>query len=462
MTIRQRSAIVIVSAVMLMLIAFSVLVYYLLVNNHRNQFHSILRDKAIQTVKLLDEVKEVDSTLLSIIDAQTLHELRDEKTLVIDSTGEVVYSSADDHRISWDKNLLIQIRQEGAVYFSEGEYETAGIFYSEGSITRYILVAAKDAGGKQLFRKWVGLLSISVVVILFVILLTAYFFAGRALQPLAVLQGHIHQSAAAPHAFSELKSELLHSKDEISSLANSYNHLMRHLQKNDAQQKQFIRFASHELRTPLAVLMSQIDLALMRHRTEEEYRQLLYSLREDHQQLAELIARLLLIFRSEQPLLNEKMTTFSLYELVEESCSAIQKQYPSIRCSLHFIRPATNPDDYTMMGDEVLVKSAIDNLLSNAAKYGDGSPIIVKLDADEQHLSMEIINGGTLLNSLEAEQLFQPFFRAGNKGKHPGSGLGLVLVEKVVLLHGGTIHYRIWEGMNSFLISFPHTAAGDF
>jgi len=149
MTLRQRSAIVIVTAVMLMLIAFSVLIYYLLVNNHRNQFHSILRDKAIQTVKLLDEVKEVDSTLLSIIDAQTLHELRDEKTFVLDSTGEIVYSSADDHRISWDKNLLKRIRQEGTVYFSEGEYETAGIFYSEGSITRFILVAAKDAGGKQ-------------------------------------------------------------------------------------------------------------------------------------------------------------------------------------------------------------------------------------------------------------------------------------------------------------------------
>lgn len=459
MTLRQRSAIVIVTAVMLMLIAFSVLVYYLLVNNHRNQFHSILRDKAIQTVKLLDEVKEVDSTLLSIIDAQTLHELRDEKTLVLDSTGEIVYSSADDHRISWDKNLFKRIRQEGTVYFLEGEYETAGIFYSEGSITRYILVAAKDAGGKKLFRKWVGLLSISVVVILLIILLTSYFFAGRALEPLSILQRHILQSAAAPHAFTELKSELLHSKDEIASLANSYNELMRQLQQYDAQQKQFIRFASHELRTPLAVLMSQIELALMRHRTEEEYRELLYSLRQEHEKLAELIARLLLIFRSEQPLQKEKLSKFSVYELVEDCCAAIQQQYPSIRCTLQFIRPATDPDDYSMLGDEVLIKSAFDNLLSNAAKYGEGSPITVKLDLDEQRLSIEIINGGTLLSTQEAEQLFQPFFRAANKGKQPGSGLGLVLVEKVVLLHGGTIRYRVSEDKNSFLIQFPHGSA---
>jgi len=456
MTIRQRSAIVIVSAVMLMLLSFSVLVYYLLVNNHSNQFHSILKDKAIQTVKLLDEVKEVDSTLLSIIDAQTLHELRDEKTLVLDSTGEIVYSSADDHRITWDKNLLMRIRQEGVVYFSEGEYETVGIFYSEGSITRYILIAARDAGRKELFRNWIVLLSISVVVILFVILLTSYFFAGRALKPLAVLQQHILQSAASPQSFPELKSDLLDSKDEIASLANSYNDLMHQLQQYDTQQKQFIRFASHELRTPLAVLMSQIDLALIRHRSEEEYRDLLYSLREDHERLTELIARLLLIFRSEQPLQKEKLTTFSMYELVEECCTAIQQQYPTIRCSLQFIRPATDPEDYTMPGDEVLIKSAIDNLLSNAAKYGEGSPITVKLDLDDQRLSIEIINGGTLLTPEETEQLFQPFFRAGNKGKQPGSGLGLVLVEKVVLLHGGTIHYRVWEGLNSFLIRFPH------
>jgi len=149
----------------------------------------------------------------------------------------------------------------------------------------------------------------------------------------------------------------------------------------------------------------------------------------------------------------------SVYELVEDCCAAIQQQYPSIRCTLQFIRPATDPDDYSMLGDEVLIKSAFDNLLSNAAKYGEGSPITVKLDLDEQRLSIEIINGGTLLSTQEAEQLFQPFFRAANKGKQPGSGLGLVLVEKVVLLHGGTIHYRVSEEKNSFLIQFPHGSA---
>jgi signal transduction histidine kinase len=83
----------------------------------------------------------------------------------------------------------------------------------------------------------------------------------------------------------------------------------------------------------------------------------------------------------------------------------------------------------------------------------------VKLDTDEKQLSIEIINGGTLIAPEEIDQLFQPFFRAGNKGKQPGSGLGLVLVEKVILLHRGTIHYRVWEGMNSFLIRFPLSAS---
>jgi signal transduction histidine kinase len=457
MTLRQRSAIVIVTAVMLMLIAFSVLIYYLLVNNHRNQFHSILRDKAIQTVKLLDEVKEVDSTLLSIIDAQTLHELRDEKTLVLDSTGEIVYSSADDHRISWDKNLLKRIRQEGIVYFSEGEYETAGIFYSEGSITRFILVAAKDAGGKQLFRRWAGLLSISVVVILLIILLTSYFFAGRALEPLSILQRHILQSAAAPHAFTELKSELLHSKDEIASLANSYNELMRQLQQYDAQQKQFIRFASHELRTPLAVLMSQIDHALLRERNSEEYRTLLISLQKDHDQLAQLISRLLFISKSDQLGPGDMKSRVSLYAVAEDCIDKIGQQHPEVKFSLSFSQSPTNPEDYDMSGDEVLLQAAIENMLSNAVKYGAGTPVAVLLTTDKEQVSIEVMNGGPLIANDEVDQLFTPFFRASNKGRQPGSGLGLVLLQKVVHCHGGSIDYRIRDGQNAFFIQFPRS-----
>lgn len=454
MTIRQRASITIVAAVTIMLLVFSILIYYLLVNAHIQQFRDILKDKAIQTIKLLEEVKEVDSTLLSIIDANTLHELRNEKTIVLDSNGRILYSSSDDHQISWDDELLQSIKNNKELYFTEGEYETACIFYGSGNIQRYVLVAAKDTGRAGLFMKWIGLLAISTLVILLIILVTAYFFAGRALNPLTKLQHHIQQTSDSPGIFAELPDDLISSKDEIASLAISYNLLMNKLQQYDTNQKQFIRYASHELRTPLAVLMSQIDLALLRQLNGEEYRELLNSLREEHRHLSDLISRLLLLFRSDQPFIEDQLTSFSLYELVENSLDKIQKQFTSIRCSIEFLQPMTDPEDYSIRGDEVLLQSVMDNLLSNAVKYGEESPITVALDVNDKNICLEVLNGGPLIPEEDVERLFQPFFRAGNKGKQAGSGLGLVLVKKVVTLHKGTIQYRVSEQKNSFLVNF--------
>lgn len=457
MTIRHRSSLVIVSAVLLMLFLFSTMIYFLFVNNHQKQFQSLLKDKALQTVKLLDEVKEVDSALLRVIDAHILHDWRNEKTIVLNKEGQVVYNSVDDHRISWDASLLEKIRTQKEVFYPDGDYETAGIFYESGDLQRYVLVAAIDPERGTLYKEWRLLLLGSSLFILLFILITAYFFAGRALQPLSQLQKHIRTAAQTPHTFSPVQGDMLASKDEIASLANSYNDLMQQLQQYDVQQKQFIRYASHELRTPLAVLMSQIDHALLRERSPEEYRALLMSLQKEHDQLAQLISRLLFISRSEQLVPGDRRSSLSLYGLAEERIDKMEQQHPEVKFSLVFNQSPTDPDDYDMPGDEVLLQAAIDNMLSNAVKYGAGSPVTIILDADKVHLSIEVRNGGPLIAPEEVDQLFTPFFRASNKGRQPGSGLGLVLLQKVVRCHGGTIHYRIQDGQNAFFIQFPRS-----
>jgi signal transduction histidine kinase len=455
MTIRNRSSLVIVSAVLLMLLLFSTMIYFLFVNNHQKQFYSLLKDKALQTVKLLEEVKEVDSALLSVIDAHILHDWRNEKTIVLNMDRQVVYSSVDDHRISWDTLLLEKIRTQKELYYREGEFETAGIFYDNGGLQRYVLVAAIDPERSSLYKDWRLLLLGSCLFILLVILFTAYFFAGRALQPLSELQKHIHTAAFTPNTFSPVQGTMLASKDEIASLATSYNDLMKQLQQYDVQQKQFIRFASHELRTPLAVLMSQIDHALLRERSPEEYRTLLMSLQKDHDQLAQLISRLLFISKSEQIGPGDMKSRVSLYAVAEDCIDKIGQQHPEVKFSLAFSQSPTNPEDYDMSGDEVLLQAAIENMLSNAVKYGAGTPVAVLLTTDKEQVSIEVMNGGPCITTDEVDQLFTPFFRASNKGRQPGSGLGLVLLQKVVHCHGGSIDYRIRDGKNAFFIQFP-------
>lgn len=455
MTIRQRSAWVIVSAVMGMLLIFCCIIYILFANNHRKHFRNQLKDKALNTVRLLEEVQEVDSTLLSIIDANTLHDWRNEKTIVLNDSGRLVYSSADDHQIQYTPEILRKIKQDTFYYFSEGNYETVGCYYTYQNQERYVLVAALDEEQPTLFRDWMLLLAVGVLVILLVTLLTAYLFAGKALQPLFSLQQSLTNAGDQDFEKAKVQDRLLESGDEIAALAKSYNAMLDRLAQTFDQQKQFIRYASHELRTPLAVVITQIDAALQKERTPEAYRQLLKSLQEDHDKLSQLVSRLLQISRAEQPAQRNQLSKVSLYELVEEAIEQLRTVYPNIPYKVQFRQLPETDEDFQLMADPALLQSAVVNILSNAAKYGNQQPVLIQLAYAADTVTLQVTNEGTLIPEEEQPFLFQPFFRASNRAGQGGYGLGLLLIKNVAAYHKGQFTYLANEGKNVFILTLP-------
>ncbi|NDA60918.1 MAG: sensor histidine kinase [Chitinophagia bacterium] len=453
MTIRKRSAWVIVSAVMIMLMIFCCIIYFLFTQNHRTHFRSLLKEKADNTIRLLEEVKEVDSTLLSIIDANTLHDWRSEKTIILNDSGKIIYSSTDDHFIHYTPATLLQIKKEGEVYFTEGNYETVGCFYTFENMHRYVLVAAVDEEQAMLFRDWMLLLASGIVIILLVTLFTAYFFAGKALQPLVSLQQQIANTGGAEFELAKVDSQLLSTGDEIASLAFSYNAMLDRLAYTFEQQKQFIRYASHELRTPLAVVMAEIDTALQKERSAAEYQQILENLQQENEQLAELVNRLLQISRTEYPSNATSFSWVSIYECLEDAITKVKKSYANAHVELQFLILPESDEDLSCMGDASLIQSALVNLLSNAVKYGEDGKVIVQLSFNSKAIVIEFINGGPVIPEAEREALFQPFFRSSVHTAKKGHGLGLLLVKNVAAYHHGTIQYSIKEGKNCWLLT---------
>lgn len=455
MTIRKRSAWVIVSAVMGMLLIFCCIIYVLFAENHRKHFRKQLTEKALNTVRLLEEVIEVDSALLSIIDANTLHEWRSEKTIVLNDSGRLVYSSADDHQIHYTSDMLQQIKLNTYYYYTEGNYETVGYYYRYQNQQRYVLVAAVDEERSSLFRDWLMLLAAGVLVILVVTLLTAYFFAGKALQPLSTLQQLLKNAGDQHFEKAKFENRLLESGDEIAEVAKSYNAMLDRLAQTFDQQKQFVRYASHELRTPLAVVMSQIDAALQKERTPDQYRHLLLSLQEDHDKLSQLVTRLLQISRTEQAAQHNQLTAVSFYELVEESIEQVKKAYPAIIFQVQFLQIPESDEDFQVKADSALLQSALINMLSNAAKYGNQQPVLVQLGYTSAQVTFQVTNAGPLIPPDEQAFLFQPFFRASNRAGQGGYGLGLLLTKNVATYHLGEFLYRVEQEKNVFSLVLP-------
>jgi hypothetical protein len=105
----------------------------------------------------------------------------------------------------------------------------------------------------------------------------------------------------------------------------------------------------------------------------------------------------------------------SLYAVAENCIDKIGQQHPEVKFSLAFSQSPTNPEDYDMSGDEVLLQTAIENMLSNAVKYGDGTPVAVLLTTDKEQVSIEVMNGGPLIATDEVDHLFSvPPIKDGN------------------------------------------------
>lgn len=440
MTIKTRSALAIVGVSSIILILFSLVMYASLLAFEKKQFNERLYQKAANTVRLLEDVKEIDSLLLSIIDANTVQELRQEKLLILAKNNQVLYSSIDEHIIQYSQALLQRIRQHKLVYFQDGEYDAVGLLYGTGSRERIVLFAAYDETRSKAIAVMLKVLLIGNVIILGVLLVTAYFVADRALEPLSLLN---HQIAAVSDAsLHQQQLAVPVSKDEIQQLAASFNQMLQRLQAAFDQQQSFIRHASHELRTPLAAVTAQIDVALNQDLSPADYKAVLLSLQEDHDRLSQLVNQLLLLFKAEREEALQHCEDVAMHALLEEVQEEVNTLYPLQMWHNHFDPFPAQESDLVVYGNKSLLHSCLSNLLTNAAKYGTGNQVHVELSFSAEAVTISVINEGAAIPIEEREKLFQPFYRSRNAQQQKGIGLGLLLVKKVAYLHGGSIRYQ--------------------
>ncbi|MNQ68278.1 putative sensor-like histidine kinase YedV [compost metagenome] len=94
-------------------------------------------------------------------------------------------------------------------------------------------------------------------------------------------------------------------------------------------------------------------------------------------------------------------------------------------------------------GNKNLLEIALNNVLKNACVYSDNKQAKVKISAEKEHLIISISNTGNTLNENEQKNLFQPFMRGVNSKGTTGFGLGLRIVNRILILHKAEIKYRV-------------------
>jgi signal transduction histidine kinase len=218
-------------------------------------------------------------------------------------------------------------------------------------------------------------------------------------------------------------------RDEVSSLAQSFNRAAGRIERLVGAHKGLLANASHELRSPLARL--RMGIAML---SAEAKPQLRTELENNVAELDALIDEILLASRLDTVSGMDAREDVDLLALVAEECVRFDASLDG--------RPVT------VHGDRRLLRRLVRNLLDNARRYGAGSPIDVGLrESEGGHVELTVCDRGPGVPEPERGRIFEPFYRpAGGRDREGGVGLGLSLVHQIARHHGGDATCLAREG----------------
>jgi len=220
----------------------------------------------------------------------------------------------------------------------------------------------------------------------------------------------------------------------------------------------FINNMSHEFKTPIATINLAIDAIENPINIKDEVKisRYLKMMREENKRMQDQVETVLMISQLDRGTTPMECEPINVHEVIEEAIShvALIVQNRAGMIYKHLDSPLI-----TVSANMNHLTNVLINLLDNAIKYSEGSPIIeVRTWAEEKKVAIEIKDEGMGMDPETLQLIFEKFYReqGGNVHNIKGHGLGLSYVKKILTLINGTIHVKSKKGKGSiFLIQLP-------
>lgn len=221
---------------------------------------------------------------------------------------------------------------------------------------------------------------------------------------------------------------------ELAPLSAALNEFMARLRAALDRTETFIVEAAHHVRTPLATLRTQAEIALRLAESDDSRRALRAVIRaaeESGRSAGQLLDHAMVNFRSD----HMELAQVDLHNMLGHALRALT---PSADIKDVTLKLPTKYGPAFVLGDRLLVESAIRNMLDNAIKYSPAdSTVTITLSTENKRHCLTICDDGRGLAGVSPKTLASRFKRGNNVADVVGSGLGLTIIHEVARSHGG-------------------------
>jgi two-component system phosphate regulon sensor histidine kinase PhoR len=226
----------------------------------------------------------------------------------------------------------------------------------------------------------------------------------------------------------------------------------------------FVANASHELRTPLAAVLGYAETLADDDDVDRDSRMRFgQTIRTEARRMLRIIEDLMGLSRIEADRFVAPTEAISIVDLVR---SAAEQSQPAAKAAGSEILLEIEAGVPPVLGDRAQLTQLLDNLLSNAVRYGidqAGDPVTVTIGSSDGAVRIVITDKGQGIPREHLPRLTERFYRVDSARSRDsgGTGLGLAIVKHIVERHRGTLDIRSEFGSGTKVtVTLPAARAG--
>jgi two-component system, OmpR family, heavy metal sensor histidine kinase CusS len=381
---------------------------------------------------------------LKTLDGQVLSISPNTPNEVID---EIFQKKPVEHR------LKRKTSSTGAIYLTDSELLTI----SQGQTQLYADLAFDLTSEESVLHQ----LRLRLIMIVGVVIIASFIFGRRlAVASLRPVQDIARRANAIRSSNLHERIETLDLPTELQLLVDTFNRMLDRLSDSFSRMSQFSSDIAHELRTPVNNTRGEIEVALAKDRSPEEYREVLSSCLEELERISKITDNLLFIAKAENPATQLPRERCDLLEELQK----IAEFYETTALDSQVSITVDAEKAIELKVNRTLFQRAIGNLISNALAHTprDGK-ISIRGFRSADYANIEVSDTGEGIAPEHLSKIFDRFYRAdpsrsnvsGSTGAS-GFGLGLAIVQGILHLHGGKIEVSSILGKGTKInLKFP-------